>query len=139
MDYIENITIERLKKVIGGEQGGISESVDWQGGGSFIYCQLAQHNANIIDKIEQASTTEVLKAIWEEMENTDFISYKVKPETINENIHEFEVLSLEEQKQFLIEVLDKNQLYINYSETEDEDYQISDSDKKLNKQFYGEA
>lgn len=37
MDYIENITKERLKKVINGEQGGISKDVSWQGGGEFIY------------------------------------------------------------------------------------------------------
>lgn len=138
MNYIENITIERLKKVIAGEQGGISKSVNWQGGGNFIYCELAKHNANIIDKIEKANTTKDLKAIWHKIENTDFISYKVNPETVNENIHEFEKLSIDEQKQFLIAVLDKNQLYVNYSEIDDEYYQISDSDKKLNKQFYGE-
>ncbi|TXL11851.1 type III restriction endonuclease subunit M, partial [Methylococcaceae bacterium HT4] len=90
MDYVENTTIERLKKVITGEQGGISKDVDWQGGGSFTYCELTQHNANIIDKIEQADTTEALKLIWHEIEKTDFISYKIRPETINENIHEFE-------------------------------------------------
>jgi adenine-specific DNA-methyltransferase len=106
-------------------------------GGSFTYCELTQHNANIIDKIEQADTTEALKSIWQKTEKTDFISYKIKPEIINENIHEFEALIIEEQKQFLIAVLDKNQLYVNYSEIEDEDYQISDEDKKLNKQFYG--
>ena len=38
MDYIEDITVERMKKVIDGEQGGISKSVNWQGGGSFVYC-----------------------------------------------------------------------------------------------------
>ncbi|UWV85503.1 site-specific DNA-methyltransferase [Mycoplasmopsis felis] len=32
MDYIQDITIERLKKVIDGEQGGISKSVNWNGG-----------------------------------------------------------------------------------------------------------
>ena len=37
MDYIETIAKERLKKVIAGEQGGISKSVNWQGGGSFVY------------------------------------------------------------------------------------------------------
>ena len=73
------------------------------------------------------------------MENTDFISYKIKPETVNDNIHDFAALSLEEQKQFLIAMLDKNQLYVNYSEIEDENYQISGDDKKLNKQFYGEC
>lgn len=36
MDYIETVSVERLKKVIEGEQGGISKEVDWQGGGSFV-------------------------------------------------------------------------------------------------------
>ncbi|TXL05088.1 hypothetical protein BMR08_16280, partial [Methylococcaceae bacterium CS2] len=92
-----------------------------------------------IDRIEQVDTTEALKSIFQEIEKTDFITYKIKPETINENIHEFEALTIEEQKQFLIAILDKNQLYVNYSEIEDEDYQISEDDKKLNKQFYGEV
>jgi len=122
MDYVENTTIKRLKKVI-----------------AFTYCELTQHNANIIDKIEKADTSKILQSIWQEIEKTDFISYKIKPETINENIHEFEALTIQEQKQFLIAVLDKNQLYVNYSEIEDKDYQISDEDKKLNKQFYGEV
>jgi len=42
MDYIEDISVERMKKVIEGEQGGISKSVDWKGGGSFIYCELKE-------------------------------------------------------------------------------------------------
>ena len=44
MDYIENIAVERLKKVIDGEQGGISKSINWQGGGDFIYFELAKWN-----------------------------------------------------------------------------------------------
>lgn len=42
MDYIETIAVERLKKVVEGEQGGISKSVGWNGGGSFIYAELTQ-------------------------------------------------------------------------------------------------
>ena len=34
--------IPRLQKVIGGEQGGISESVGWKGGGGFYFCTLGQ-------------------------------------------------------------------------------------------------
>ncbi|WP_455224740.1 DNA methyltransferase [Granulicatella sp.] len=39
MDYIETVSVERLKKVIEAEQGGISKDVEWQGGGSFVYCE----------------------------------------------------------------------------------------------------
>ena len=42
MDYIEDIAVERLKKVIDGEQGGISKAVNWSGGGDFVYAELKQ-------------------------------------------------------------------------------------------------
>jgi len=146
MDYINNVTIERLKKVIDGEQGGISKDVDWQGGGSFIYAELKKANAYFIDQIEEAKDTETLWKIWEEMQRTGFISYRLNRnsmELLNSTIKsngKYEdgqsPLSLEEVKQLLIEILDKNQLYVNYSEIEDETYQISDEDKRLNRNFY---
>ena len=45
---------------------------------------------------------------------------------------------LDKQKKLLMELLDKNQLYVNLSEIEDEDFSVSEEDKRLNKQFYGE-
>ncbi|WP_304150223.1 DNA methyltransferase [Helicobacter bilis] len=52
MEYIESITKERLKKVINGEQGGISKAVDWQGGGGFIYAELMPLNVVYKEKIQ---------------------------------------------------------------------------------------
>jgi adenine-specific DNA-methyltransferase len=52
MDYIEDITVERMKKVIDGEQGGISKAVDWQGGGSFIYAELKETDEFQNSKVE---------------------------------------------------------------------------------------
>ena len=68
MDYVENITIERMKKVIGKQENG-----------------------------------------------------------------------LEKQKKLLAELLNKNQLYVNLSEIDDEDFHVSNEDKKLNREFYGEG
>ena len=48
MDYIHEFSCERIKKVIHGEQSGISKIVNWQGGGSFVYCELAEDNASYI-------------------------------------------------------------------------------------------
>ncbi len=141
IDYGKDNAIERLKNVIKGDDTGIStfEDVTWNGGGSFIYCELMQYNEVYINLIQKAKTTKDLLAIWGEMQEKAFISYKVDSKTINANISEFEDLSLDEQKRFLIETLDKNQLYLNYSEIDDEDYGVTDTDKKLNRQFYGEA
>ncbi len=41
-DHAQTHCQPRLKKVIEGEQGGISEAVNWQGGGGFRFCKLGQ-------------------------------------------------------------------------------------------------
>ena len=45
---------------------------------------------------------------------------------------------LKKQKKLLAELLDKNQLYVNLSEIEDEDFGVSEEEKALNQSFYGE-
>lgn len=64
------------------------------------------------------------------------MSYKVDIKTVDENAKDFADLSIEDQKRFLLECLDKNHLYVNYSEIDDEEYEINEEDKKLNKEFY---
>jgi adenine-specific DNA-methyltransferase len=136
MDYVEDVTKKRLQKVIEGEQGGISEEVEWKGGGSFVYAELKKSNQKWVESIRDANNEKALKTIWEKMKEKAFISYKVNPGDIDENAEEFSQLSLEDQKQFLIEVLDKNLLYVNYSEIDDADFEVSEEDKKLNEAFY---
>lgn len=139
MDYIYTVTVERMKKVIAGEQGGISKLVNWQGGGSFVYCELAQANQTFIDLINAAESNETLQKIWADMQDKAFLSYRIDPKTIDLNSADFNALSLDDQKRFLIEVMDKNMLYVPLSEIEDITYSINDDDKKLNRQFSGEA
>ena len=43
---------------------------------------------------------------------------------------------LERQKRLLAELLNKNQLYVHFSEIDDKDFKVSNEDKKLNKSFY---
>lgn len=44
MDYIQSVTKERLKKVLAGEQGGVSKACEWKGGGGFIYAEMMAHS-----------------------------------------------------------------------------------------------
>ncbi|HAP37310.1 hypothetical protein A2574_02380 [Candidatus Shapirobacteria bacterium RIFOXYD1_FULL_38_32] len=137
MDYIHDLPEARLKKVIAGEQGGISKAVNWQGGGDFVYMELAKWNEEWIEKIEKAKTGKELSKLWNEMEETAFLSYKVDPKSVDANAKGFADLSVADQKRFLVECLDKNQLYVNLSEIEDKEYGVSKEDIKLNKEFYG--
>ncbi|HQH20387.1 MAG TPA: site-specific DNA-methyltransferase, partial [Candidatus Pacearchaeota archaeon] len=136
LDYGENSAVVRLKNVINGDQTGISKQVGWKGGGDFVYLELAKWNENFVEKIQKAKTKEELKQLWKIMKEKAFLSYKVDVKAIDENAKDFEELSIENQRRFLLECLDKNHLYVNYSEIDDEEYRISEEDKKLNKEFY---
>ena len=136
MDYIETVAVERLKKVIDGEQGGISKDVDWQGGGSFVYCELKNDAQDFKESILKATTTEELLELYNTAKTSSFLSYRIDPKKLKAS--EFEKLSLAEQKQILSEIIDHNNLYVNYSDIDDQSYNISEQDKRLNRAFYGE-
>lgn len=135
MDYIEELAVERMKNTILGEQGGISKSIKWQGGGSFVYCELKGLNATYIDEIEAASTADELNKIMTRILSDGYITYKINPAEFGAAFEQLE--GIDDKKRALIEVLDKNNLYVNYTEINDADHNISDDDKAFNKQFYG--
>lgn len=136
MDYVEDVSVERLKKVINGELGGISLDVNWTGGGSFIYCELKNDAQRIVNQIKYSKTTNQLLLIFKKMKSSSFLSYRVDPKKLLEK--DFIQLSIAEQKQLLLELIDNNNLYVNYSDIEDIHYNISDEDKRMNRIFYGE-
>jgi adenine-specific DNA-methyltransferase len=136
MDYIENTAIARLKEVMKGENVGISTSINWKGGGDFVYMELSKLNEEWVEKIKKTKTEKELSKIWLEMQNSAYLSHNVDIKKIKEKAKEFADLSISDQKKFLIECLDQNQLYVNYSEIDDKEYGVSKEDKKLNKEFY---
>lgn len=139
MEYIHTFVIPRLEKVIEGEQGGISQAVDWQGGGSFVYCELAKLNQAIVEEIEAATDDATLSDIYGKMVKSGFISYKVNPADIDAATDDYAALSLDDKKRFLMEILDKNLLYVNYCDIDDEEFGISDEDKAFTRSFYKEG
>ncbi|MCU6678357.1 site-specific DNA-methyltransferase [Leclercia tamurae] len=145
MDYINDITIPRLQKVIEGEQGGISKDVSWQGGGSFVYAELMELNAYFVQEIQRAQSYEALKNLFCMMRTEAHLNYHVALENVLSTEYEvegvlqtvaFNDLELHEQKRLLIETLDKNQLYVDASDMDDGDLNISESDKAFTRSFY---
>ena len=135
MDYIEDIVVERLKKVINGEQGGISKAVNWQGGGSFVYCELKENSYILLNKIKEA-TEENIKKVKDEIYKDERIIPYITREELEKANKDFENLKLEDKKKILIDLVDKNKLYVNYSDMEDEEYSISENEKIFTNSFY---
>ncbi len=138
LDRHIDISIRRLCKVIDGEQSGISRRNGWHGGGSFVYCELAGLNQKYADRIQGAQDDETLETIWSEMQSTGFISSKIDPKDVDPEADDFKALSLENKKHLLMELLDLNQLYVNYCDIDDETFGVSEADKAFTKSFYGE-
>ena len=137
LDKHIDIAIRRLEKVMDGEQSGVSKRNNWQGGGSFVYCELSKLNQKYVDDIQTAETDSDIVTIWHEMLKTGFISCKVNPSDIDLEDVVFTELSLDDKKRFLMEMLDKNQLYVNYCDMEDETFAVSEEDKAFTNSFYG--
>ena len=136
LDYIKTASTQRLKKVINGEQGGISKDVNWQGGGSFVYCELLEDNQAYIKKLEEASSSEQIKEILLIATKNGKIVPSVLPSDLRDSSEAFDKLSIEEQRNLVLELMDKNKLYVNLSDLEDESYGVSESDKKFTRSFY---
>ena len=139
MEYQVSLQIKRLKNVINGsDQNGLSSDVDWQGGGSFVYAELFELNQVYINEIQEAVNPEEIEAIIHKIKNSPFLNIKVDIEKLLNKKEAFFDLSLQEQKLLLIQVLDNNQLYLNYSEIDDDQYAIDDQTKAFNRSFYQE-
>lgn len=135
MDYINTITVPRLQKVIEGEQSGISKAENWKGGGSFIYAELMEKNRGFLKSVRNAQDQNELYDVFQFMLEEAEIDFRVDLEKVKETLPE---LSLDDQKRTLMQIIDKNQLYYNYSEIDDANVRdlISDSDYTFNKNFY---
>ena len=127
MDYVENVTVPRVKKVMKKENIG-----------DFVYCELMPYNQAFMDKIQSAHSSEALVALWRDIAENAFLNWYVNPEMPEDAINDFIAIGdVEKQRHLLAELLDKNQLYVNLSEIEDADFEVSAEDKALNKDFYG--
>jgi adenine-specific DNA-methyltransferase len=138
IDYGKNDSVSRLKNVINGDETGISKipEINWKGGGEFVYLELKKYNELFVEKIESAKDSIVLLKIWDEMKEKSFLNYNVDIKKQDENIEEFKKLTFKNQKELLIELLDKNQLYVNLSSLNDEDFKCTEEEKKITKEFY---
>ncbi|GHQ21940.1 site-specific DNA-methyltransferase [Helicobacter pylori] len=134
MDYIETITKERLKKVIEGEQGGISKKCDFKGGGSFVYAELKEVNLEIKRQILNANSKSECLKIFDNLSERFLKRADCKIDEIDSE--EFHNLDLNEQKRICCALLDSNEDYLNLGDMDEDAWGIDKITKKYNEIFY---
>ena len=135
MDYISEVPVPRLEKVIEGEQGGISKNQNWQGGGSFIYCELMNYSNNLIELIKRASDKHSLNELIPSIDSA-FLNFKIEKSHLDKLKHSLDQIETDEAKKVLIHLIDKNNLYVSIYDMQDKTYGIEDSLLNLNRKFY---
>ncbi|GHR84393.1 hypothetical protein VN1276_13990 [Helicobacter pylori] len=134
MGYIETITKERLKKVIEGEQGGISKKCDFKGGGSFVYAELKGVNLEIKKQILNAKSKSECLKIFDDLNERFLKRADCKIGEIHSE--EFQNLDLNEQKRICCALLDSNEDYLNLGDIDEDTWGIDGITKKYNEIFY---
>ncbi|WRD02582.1 site-specific DNA-methyltransferase [Helicobacter pylori] len=134
MDYIETITKERLKKVIEGEQGGISKKCGFKGGGSFVYAELKEVNLEIKKQILNANSASECLKIFNDLNERFLKRADCKIDEIDSE--EFHNLDLNEQKRIYCKLFDSNEDYLNLGDIDEDAWEIDESTKKYNEIFY---
>ncbi|MCQ2938035.1 site-specific DNA-methyltransferase [Helicobacter pylori] len=134
MDYIETITKERLKKVIEGEQGGISKKCGFKGGGSFVYAELKEVNLGIKKQILNANSANECLKIFKTLNERILKRTDGKIDEIHSE--EFQKLDLNEQKRIYCASFDSNEDYLNLGDIDEDAWEIDEITKKYNEIFY---
>ena len=136
LDYGNNGPFKRLSEVVDGDTTGVSRAGNWQGGGSFVYCELMEQNESIASALQTASTSEEVQAILNRVTDDGLIIPSVLPDDLRAHMDEFAQMPLEQQKKLVMELLDKNKLYVNLCDMEDEELAVNEKDKAFTKSFY---
>ena len=138
LDYGENDSVVRLQNVINGDQTGISKSVNWQGGGSFVYLELAKKNETALEQISVCKSLKELTELFDELCSKYFLHYNVRVSEFRKEIESerFRQLSLKQQKEMFSRMLDLNQLYVNTDDRHDKNTGLTEDDIAITEDFY---
>ncbi len=141
LEYYENSSITRLQNVINGDKTGISEIINWNGGGEFIYCELAPYNEKAKEEINNCNTLDELEKLFDILYDKYFLDYNLKIKEFKGKVikeENFKALTLEQQKEMFLTMLDLNQMYVQYSEMTDSKYCIDKVFQELTNKFYSD-
>ena len=131
------ILIEQLNEHVDVTTKRVSKSLDnVKSSRNIVYFALAKYNQKAIDLIQDCKNYDEIWAIWQRLCGEFFLGYNVEIKEFEQNQDSFKELTLDEQKEILVEMLNKNNLYINLSDIDDIEYGITEDAKLINKDFY---
>ncbi|SDK32198.1 adenine-specific DNA-methyltransferase [Catalinimonas alkaloidigena] len=118
LDYIETLTLPRIQKALGED--------------TLVYAELAGLNQPFVEQIQAAGDHAALQTTWETMRGKARLDWRLNAEALETVAAQLTTFPLPEARQLLLDLLDKNQLYVPLSEMADTDYGLTETDQRLN-------
>jgi adenine-specific DNA-methyltransferase len=91
---------------------------------SFAYCELKKYNQEYVDLINRATSLKELEDIYVDMRNNAFLKFWFDRKEFEKD-ENFRNLGIDERKKKLTDVLDENQLYLNYPDMDDTRHNVT--------------
>lgn len=126
MDFIESVTVKRLKDVV--------DQLGEEGDKSFIYFELKRAESLFEDKILRSDDLE-LADIWTDLAKAGYIDAGLSQEPLYQDFLNMEAA---DQRKLLLDVLYLTERYIAYKDMDDPFYGIKEEEISVNREFYSE-
>ena len=126
MDYIKSITQER-----------VLNSIEMNNESALAYFELLEDNESLVSEVQSATKSDEIRIVLKKAIDDGKLIPSVLPSDLKNAEEKFKNLNIEEQKNLVMELLNKSKLYVNLSDMEDEDYKVNEADKKFTRSFYG--
>ena len=97
---------------------------------NFVSCELMKLNQAYMDRLQEEID---LEDLLHELKSQGFVTYKLNLERLEK---EFDSGDNTDKRRALLEMLDKNHLYLNLHDMTDTRFDVSAHDQRLNRQFY---
>jgi adenine-specific DNA-methyltransferase len=132
MDYADLSAINRLSKVVKGKSKGI----DYKGGGSFLSFEILTFEKEFAGKLKTVNTVSEIIEFFEKYHTRGILKYNVI-EDAKSIFQDFAVSNdIDTCKKMIFDLLDKNNLYVNFYDIDDKSFSVSQNDILLTKNFY---
>lgn len=121
MHYIDTCTVPRVQAVL--KEDNLQDS--------FVYTRLKNDVNRFIEDVKKAKGKKETEGLLQTVLASNFLSYRVDPKKFEpETFAEFD---LSEQKRLLVDLVNKNKLYVNYHDIDDASYEVDETTKQLNR------
>ncbi len=136
MDYIREVTLERLKNVARGESSGISPLVGWKGGGSFLFARLMSGNAALERAVRSAQNRTQLSKLLDLLEQAGSVLRGDGFSSARDFREHFGRQNFPKQKELLRQMLTRHEILVPVTELANTVFRIPEEQKRLNRTFY---